>query len=205
MTDEHSLKMLLASAGLSVVDGRLVTSAEDATARSRNSVGARAAKALVPGVLHKTDLGAVELDVAPSGAAAVYERLIGLGGAIRFEAMLTGHTEVLVGATSTPLGVVISVGSGGIHAESINDVTVRLAPIERDEAATMVAETAVGRALTDERGDTPNVDALYSLISELSKITCDWPPGFELDLNPVAISASGATILDAAYVEHPAP
>jgi hypothetical protein len=125
-----------------------------------------------------------------------------LGGDVRFEEMVTGHIEVLVGVASTPLGPVISVGSGGIHAEAMQDVTVRLIPIERHEAEAMIAETAVGRLLNDTRGKPAgDVASLVELIATVSQLVDGWPAGFELDLNPIAVFPTGVRVLDAAYVE----
>lgn len=199
--DEHSLKVLLAAAGLPVAEGRLVRSGSDAEKAVIDLGGCAVGKAVVPGLLHKTEAGGVALGITPSLAPGVYKRLKQLGGEVRFEEQVSDHTEVLVGVASTPLGPVVSVGTGGIHTEALDDIAVRLAPIDVEEAESMLAETAVGRILTDGRAQPAgDVRSLCRLISRVSHIVMGWPTRFELDLNPVAVTATGVRILDAAYV-----
>jgi acyl-CoA synthetase (NDP forming) len=203
---EHDLKALLGAAGLPVPRGRIVTDRDDA-ARAVSEVGGRAVlKAQAPGVVHKTEAGAVALDVTPAVAPEVFDRLTGLGGAVLAEEMVGGGVEVLVGVVSSPLGPVLTVGPGGTLADVLDDVSLRLLPVHRDDIEQMVDETRLGLVLAGVRGAArADRAALVETVTRLADVVGGWPAGFELDLNPVTVlsAGDGVRILDAAYVAPP--
>ncbi len=205
---EPSVKAALLQAGLTVPRGGVV-STPGAAAAAVKEVGGRAVlKAVVPGLVHKTEAGAVALGVTAQSAATTYERLARLGGAVLVEEMITGGVEALVGITPSPLGPVLTVGLGGTLTEIIDDVALRLLPESLDDAwldevGAMIDETRLGRLLAGARGAGPyDRIALVAMITSLVVAVRQWPPGFELDLNPVAVlpEGQGVRVLDAAYV-----
>ena len=110
--DEVVLKAALAGHGIPMPGGRLVDGVSDAIA-AVDEVGGRAVlKAVVPGLVHKTEAGAVALGVTVGEAAPTYERLATLGGRVLVEEMISGGVEALVGVTPSPLGPVLTVGIG---------------------------------------------------------------------------------------------
>jgi succinyl-CoA synthetase beta subunit len=201
---EVELKALLAAAGLPVPRGRLARDGDDAR-RAVDDLGARAVlKAVVPGMLHKTEAGAVAVDVSADDAAATYKRLAALGGDVFVEEMVAGGAEVLVGVAPTPLGQVVTLASGGVLAEVIDDAVFRLLPIGDADARSMVSQLRGAAVLHGARGREPlDVAALVDLLVRLSDLTSAWPAGYELDLNPVAVQPDGVSILDAGYVAPP--
>jgi hypothetical protein len=125
--------------------------------------------------------------------------------------MISGGIEALVGIAPTPLGAVLSVGVGGTLTEIIDDTALRLLPMWPpddwvDQVDEMIDETRLGRLLAGARGAGPyDRPALVELVVTLSHAVMQWPPGFELDLNPVSVlpAGHGARVLDAAYVPGP--
>lgn len=113
---------------------------------------------------------------------------------------LRGGVEVLVGTQCDPVfGPVITVGSGGVMTELLQDVCVKLAPIDEDTAVRMLDATRVGRLLDGWRG-APAADkaALARQVAALSRIAWaerDRVAG--IDLNPVLALPDGAYALDA--------
>jgi len=205
-SSEPALKAALAVAGLPVPAGRLASSAAD-TGRAVDEVGGSAVlKAVVPGLVHKTEAGGVVLGVTTATAGATYERLAALGGGVLVEEMITGGIEALVGIAPSPLGPVLTVGLGGVLTEVLDDVALRLLPTWADDpwlAGAMIDETRLGRLLAAARGTEPyDRPALEAMITTLVIAVRQWPPGFELDLNPVAVLplGRGVRVLDAAYV-----
>lgn len=198
---EVELKALLDAVGLPVPRGRVATDADDAAAAVTEVGGRAVLKAVVPGLLHKTEAGGVALDVTPESAAAAYDRLAALGGAVLVEEMVTGGVELLVGVAPSPLGQALTVGGGGVLTEVLDDVAVRLLPVGAADVRDMLAELRASALLSGVRGRPPaDVDALVDLVVRLSDLVAGWPPGFELDLNPVVVLPAGARVLDAAYV-----
>lgn len=200
---EAELKDFLASQGIPVPRGRLVTSAQDAEAAVEECWGRAVVKAVVPGLLHKSDAGGVIVGVTPESAASVFARVEELGGGVWVEEQIDGGIEALVGFAPSPLGTVLTVGVGGVLTEVVADVALRVLPVSRDEIDVMLDETRLGAMLAGVRG-APEADreALVDVVAQLCGVVDDWPPGFELDLNPVAVlpQGRGVRVLDAAYV-----
>ncbi len=201
---ETELKALLAGAGFPVPAGRLARDRDDAVAAVTEVGGRAVLKAVVPGLLHKTEAGGVALDVTPATAAAQFDRLAAIGagaGGVHVEEMVTGGVELLVGIAPSPLGPVLTVGSGGVLTEVLDDVALRMLPVTRADVEEMVSELKAAALLAGVRGRPPmDTAALVDLLLGLADGVADWPAGFELDLNPVVTLPNGVRILDAAYV-----
>jgi acyl-CoA synthetase (NDP forming) len=199
--DEVALKAMLAGAGLPVPRGRVAAGAADA-APAVAEVGGRAVlKAVVPGLLHKTEAGGVALGVTETDAAATYERLAALGGEVLVEEMVDGGAELLVGVAPTPLGQVLTLASGGVLTEVLDDAVFRLLPVTEEDAREMVADLRGAAVLHGVRGRPAlDVEAVVRLLVGVSDLVRGWPGGYELDLNPVAVLPQGVRVLDAVYV-----
>nr|WP_281496897.1 acetate--CoA ligase [Ornithinimicrobium sp. F0845] len=199
--DEQGLKDLLARRGLPVPVGRKAADRQDAVAAVEEAGGRAVAKAVVPGLLHKSDAGGVVLDVTPDRASEVFDGLAAMGGEVLVEEMVPGGVEALVGSTDTPLGRVLSVGVGGVLTEIVADVALRLLPVDRDDVEEMLDETQLGRLLAGVRGQDPgDRAALVAAIVGIADLAAELPAGAELDLNPVTVltEGQGCRILDAA-------
>ena len=203
---EQEMKELLAGAGIPVPGGRVATSAEDAR-EAVAEVGGRAVfKAVVPGLLHKSDAGGVVVDVSAEDAAATWEKVAALGGEVLVEELVPGGVEALVGLAPSPLGPVLTVGVGGVLTEVLHDVALRVLPVGRGDVEAMLDETRLGTLLAGVRGAVPaDRDAMVETVLRVCEVARGWPPGFELDLNPVTALAagSGVRVLDAAYIAPP--
>lgn len=206
--DERSVKALLAGAGLPVPPGRVAVDAEDAVRAVEEVGGTAVLKAVVPGLTHKTEAGGVALGVSSETAAATFERLSSLGGEVLVEEMVTGGVEALLGVAGSPLGPVLTLGPGGVLTELLDDVALRLLPVDRAEVESMIDETRLATLLAGVRG-APAADrsALVDTVLALADAVVGWPQGFELDLNPVAVlpEGRGARVLDAAYIAPEGP
>jgi acyl-CoA synthetase (NDP forming) len=196
---EAGLKRLLGDAGIAVPRGTVVTSSASAHEVVRDL---HPAVMKATGVLHKTEVDGVVLGVTPGSAAATFDRLVALGdGSVLVEEQISGGVELLVGIAPSPLGPVLTLGAGGVLTEVLDDVAVRLFPINELDVRDMLAEIKVFRLLSGHRG-APVVDlaALTELICKLQELVADWPAGFALDLNPVVALPDRTVVLDAAYV-----
>lgn len=198
---EVELKGQLASAGLPTPRGRLATDAADATAAVTEVGGRAVLKAVVADLLHKTEAGGVVLDVDAGAAGEAYDRLAALGGDVLVEEMVTGGAELLVGIAPTPMGQVLTLASGGVLTEVLDDAVFRLLPVAEEDAREMVADLRGAAVLHGVRGRPAlDVEALVQLLVSVSAAVQGWPAGYELDLNPVLVLADGVRLLDAAYI-----
>ncbi len=210
LSERESLD-LLRSAGVPVTAAVAVRDAEAAVEASRPLDGhAVVLKLDAEGLAHKSDVGAVILglvgDEAVRGAA---EDLLSLGRrrglAVRgllLEPMADAGVELIVGGRrDASFGPIVVVGLGGVLAEALDDVSVRLAPVPRDEALTMLDDLRGARILRGARG-RPAIDrgAVADLIARLSRFLEDHDDVLEVDLNPVIATPSGAVAVDALVV-----
>jgi acetate---CoA ligase (ADP-forming) len=205
---------LLRSAGLPMVESIAVEGTdagamlEAATAAAERIGWPVAIKLDAPGLAHKSEVGGVELGIPGRKAlAAALRRLVAAGrehGAdgVLVQPMAKAGVELIAGARRDPqFGPLVIVGIGGVLAEVLDDVAIRLAPITRDDAREMLGELRGTRVLDGQRG-RPGVDrsALIGLLVALGKAIAAHPEWREVDLNPVVASRSGAVAVDALIV-----
>jgi succinyl-CoA synthetase beta subunit len=174
-------------------------------------------KAVAADIPHKSDHGLVRLRVAPEDAGAVFQELVAAagttlgdtgksaesGGGVLVCEMRTGGVECVVGITSDALfGHVVMFGLGGTLLDVFDDVAFRVPPFDRSESLRMVAQTRVGEILAGHRGrPAADLDALVDVIMSLQRIALEHPDDLaEADINPLLVSESGATALDALVV-----
>jgi len=198
---EKELKELLAKSGLPIPESILVSEAAQVL-NAVDTVGGRAVlKAVVPGLLHKSDAGGVVLDVTTERAVKTFTTLKAMGGDVLVERFVPGGIEVLVGISGSSMGPVLTVGVGGVLTEIVASASVRLLPVDRVDIEQMISETALDQLLAGARGSQPSDrKALVTLIETLAHGVRNWPTGCELDINPVTVLERGCWVLDAAYV-----
>jgi acyl-CoA synthetase (NDP forming) len=215
---EREAKRLLSQAGVPVVDEALARTADEA-ARAAAAFGSPVAvKLCAPGILHKTELGGVVLDV--SGEAEAWEayetitsRARAANPAARVDGvlvapMVTGGVETILGVRTDPtFGPVVMFGLGGTLVEIIEDVSFRVAPFGEAEARRMIAETRAGKVLSGMRGKGPyDVAALAAALSRLSVFAAEHGDRIDsAEINPFVVlpEGQGAVALDAVIVTHP--
>jgi len=111
--------------------------------------------------------------------------------------MVTGGRELILGMSrDTQFGPLLMFGLGGIHVEVLRDVTFRVAPVSRQEAAEMVREIRAYPLLAGFRGEEPaDEKAIVEAILSISRLSLDFPGILELDINPVMVLPKGRGIL----------
>ena len=155
-------------------------------------------------VVHKSDMGAVAVNVTDSQAVhAAVERMqqkLAIKG-LRFlvQKYLPGGLEVIMGAKAEAgLGHLIMFGLGGIYVEVMKDVVFNLSPVTDAEAQEMLSSIKGASLLKGVRGQK-GVDQgrLADIILRLSQMVSDLPAIKEMDLNPVMASEDAAVVVDA--------
>ncbi|PIF75110.1 acyl-CoA synthetase (NDP forming) [Variovorax sp. 54] len=157
---------LLADAGVPVVAHRVVRSADEAAAAAEALGDAVVVKIVSADIPHKSDVGGVALGLRGAAQArAAFERTRDHALTARPEArldgalvarMLTGGVECIAGVHRDPVfGPVLMFGLGGIHVETLRDVSLRALPITRDDALAMVRELRAFAILNGARGRPP--------------------------------------------------
>ena len=212
---ERQAKRLLADAGVPVVQEELARNPDEAARIAAAFGGPVAVKLCAPGVLHKTEVGGVVLDVSNEAEArrayeTVTSRARATDPAIRIEGvliapMVTGGIETIIGIRQDPtFGPVVMFGLGGTLVEVIDDVSFRVAPFGEAEAHRLIAETRAGTVLGGARGKGPyDVAALVAALARLSVFAAQHGDRIDsAEINPFVVlpEGRGAVALDAVIV-----
>jgi acyl-CoA synthetase (NDP forming) len=198
---------LLGCYGLPVAEQRVVGSVREAADTAMELGGSVAVKAIAPGLIHKSDVGAVVLNLR--GQDAVYLAAQGMAEQLAAEGhaptsfvvqrMVEDGVEMIVGLVQDPsFGPVLACGAGGVAAELIQDVSVRLTPLSEHDPSDMVRELRTFPLLCGYRGaPSCNQPALIDVLRRLGTLAEDLPQVIEMDCNPVKVGQFDAVIVDA--------
>jgi acyl-CoA synthetase (NDP forming) len=207
-------KKLLTAAGIRVPDGELTRTANEAAAVARRIGYPVVLKAQAAALTHKTEAGAVALNLAEEAALrAAWDAMmrnvkraapdVGIEGAL-VEKMSAKGVELMVGAKRDPgWGTVLLLGLGGIWVEALGDVQV--VPGTADEAQILEAlgKLRSAKLLAGVRGAPPaDIDAVVQAVMAIGRLMQTVPELTEIDVNPLMVHAKGqgATALDALIV-----
>jgi acetyltransferase len=152
-----------------------------------------------PDVLHKSDVNGVRLDLKTDEDAArafdsIRAALAKANPSARFqgvtvERMIQGGVETIAGVTRDPtFGPIVLFGLGGVAAELLRDVSVRVAPLTDRDAEEMVREIRGFPLLDGYRGaPKANVASAVDLLHRISRLASEQEEVAEMDLNPVLV------------------
>jgi succinyl-CoA synthetase beta subunit len=198
---EHTTKQLLRAAGVSVVEGRVAATEDDAV-RALDEIGAPVVlKLSAPALLHKTELGALALDLrSAADVRDAHRRLTGLGledAAVLVERMADPGVELLVAARRDAVVPALAVGLGGIWTEIHDDVAIVPLPASSERIERALRSLWGAPLLTGGRGRTPlDLSAVARLAAGVGVLLVE--RGLSLiELNPVVVYERGAVAVDA--------
>ncbi|MHB1262292.1 MAG: acetate--CoA ligase family protein [Thermoplasmatota archaeon] len=195
----------IAALGAAVPAMRLCRTPAEA-AREAGALGFPVAvKVQAQGLVHKTEAGAVLLDLrSPADVLATTEAAwarVAANGyppeGLLVQRMAPSGIEMIVGAVRDPkFGPVVSVGLGGIYTETLKDIAVRLAPVTPEEAERMIASLRSAGLLRGVRGKGPaDAAALRDFIVALGRLIADDPAIAEVEVNPLRVLAEGKGVV----------
>lgn len=195
---EAESKRRLATHGVPVLDERVVATAEQAAGAAVDLGFPVVVKLCGDSIAHKTERGLVHLGLSsPDAVEAASADLLGRATPADGEVgllvapMVRGTRELIAGATRDPqFGPCVMLGVGGVLAEAIADVQIRLAPIDDVDAQEMIEQLATQRLFGEFRGE-PAVDraALVAVLLGTSAIIAGDDTIRGIDLNPLIVSA----------------
>jgi acyl-CoA synthetase (NDP forming) len=211
---EWSSKQLIRAYGIKTSRDELCSSAAEAVRAAKKLGFPVVMKVSSPDLLHKSDVGVVEVGVASAAdVRSTYDDLLRrarranrrahIDGVMVCE-MVQGGVDTLVGVSSDELfGPVVTLGLGGVFVEVFGDVTFRVPPFSADEARRAVAELKGAALFEGVRGRSPvDVDALVDTVMKVQRLALDLAGDVrELDINPLVIRPRGAVALDALVVK----
>jgi acyl-CoA synthetase (NDP forming) len=194
---------LLSATGITCASARVVTSV-DAALQAAAVIGYPVAlKALGPTLLHKTERRAVSLNIAhAAGLRAAYADFAGRFAdemtSVLVQRMVPPGVEMIVGALQDPLfGPLIACGTGGVLVDLLADTAFRLHPVNESDTREMLDELKGATLLRGYRGSPPvNEAVLREVLLRVSELVTIAPEVRELDLNPVIVTRSTASVAD---------
>jgi acyl-CoA synthetase (NDP forming) len=203
---------LLGAAGVPFLRSVDVHSAGDAQRIAAELGFPMALKASGPDLVHKSDVGGVQLDLdSPADVAAAYEEMAArlgnhMTGAV-VQQMAAPGVETIVGVVQDPLfGPLVMFGLGGVATELLSDRSFRVLPLTDLDAADLVRSLRSSPLLFGYRG-SPRVavTALEDVLQRVARLAGRVPEIAELDLNPVIVSPDGAVTVDCRVRVAPVP
>lgn len=199
--DEAEARTVFAALGVPLAPGYLVTDLDGLSGIPWSLPYPVALKAVSASLPHKTEAGAVVLNLSDRGALrhAAREMVARLSGTplsgLLVSPMQVGVGEVLLGFRRDPqAGPIVVLGAGGVLAELLPPPIVRLAPVSREDAAEMVAVAPL-RHLRGFRGrPMGDLAALAEAVAAFSLLAA-LPDVAEAEVNPLLVRPAGQGVL----------
>jgi acetyltransferase len=212
LLSEETVQELFALYNLPLIRGRVAKSAEEAVRIAEDIGYPVVAKVSSPQILHKTDIGAVRVNLKTADeVAGAYKEIVknstghfpgAVIDGVLLQQFLPAGSEFIVGALRDPsFGHLVMAGLGGIYTELFRDTAFRIAPIGEQEGYEMLQQLRSWKLLLGLRGQKQSdIEALAKLIANVSHLVHDCPQISELDLNPVLVWNDKVVIADAKVV-----
>ena len=203
---ESASKGLLAEFAIPVVTERLVGSAGEAATAAEELDFPLAAKLCGDAIAHKTERGLVRLNLGDRDAVCrATDELLAMADpadgdvSVLLAPMVRGDRELIAGMSRDPqFGPTVLLGIGGVAAEALADVTIRLVPIEAADASQMLDDLAAQALLGSFRGEPPvNREAVVAVLMGLSELAMAHPEIRSVDLNPLIVCDGFPIAVDA--------
>jgi len=205
---DKNIDALLTSYGIPTLPLKLAHDEKEAVTMANELGYPVVLKIASPGILHKSDVGGVVLDIGDDKTlSSAYAQVLERVKSVKPEAKIDGihiqrqvpdGQEVIVGMVRDPhFGPMMMFGSGGVEVEGLKDVTFSLAPLNQAEALKMIRETWAGRKLKGFR-NTPAVDeeAVIDVLVKLSNLARDHEIIDEIEINPLRVLSKGTISID---------
>jgi acetyltransferase len=201
---ERQSKSLLKSFGVSTSMEALAGNLDEAVAAGRRIGYPLAMKIDSPDILHKTEANAIRLNVeGESELVEAFQEILENAkkyapdariNGVLIQEMVPEGVEVIVGVNRDPqFGPVVMFGLGGIFVEILKDVSLRVAPVDRQEAMAMIEGIRGYGVLAGARGRTrADLGALADTLVKVSNMALAMGPRLqELDINPLIVLPEG--------------
>jgi acetyltransferase len=210
---EMESKKLLAAYGLPVNRMAAAASMEEAVAAAEDIGYPVVMKIDSPDIVHKTEVGGVQLDIFnEKDARLACDRIREGAQKAAPSASISGVTlqpmvqrpdfELLMGIKNDPaFGPALVFGIGGILTEVLKDQAIGLPPQNRSLARMIMEDTRVCSILKGYRNIPPaDLELFEEMIIRLSQLAVDFPQVKELDMNPVMVKGGKPYVVDARVI-----
>lgn len=194
---EPQARELLTGAGIAVTPWRLAATPDEAVNAHAELDCACVMKAVSRTLVHKSDIGAVKLNLRTTGdirqaCESIGQSVTQAGHALEgflVTSMLAAQAELIVGIQRDPsLGPLVVIGAGGTLVELLHDVQMMPAPVDPAQAHAMIADLRCLPLLKGWRGSKPaDLDSLAAIIVTMGRLAVEDSALQELDINPLML------------------
>lgn len=204
---EPQARSLLESADIPLVPWHLALDADQAVRAAQDFGQSVVIKAVSPTLIHKSDIGAVQLNL--DSEAKVREACQKIQAALQqaghalegflVSPMLKAEAELIVGIQRDPdFGPMVMLGAGGVLVELLKDVQLCPAPLSAEQALAMLDNLRCRPLLEGWRGRKPmDKEKLVHILVQLGQLAVALPRLAELDINPLLIVDGQPMAVDA--------
>jgi acyl-CoA synthetase (NDP forming)/GNAT superfamily N-acetyltransferase len=214
LLSDSEIALLLDCYGMRLIETRTAATGSEAAAAASDMGFPVVVKLASSTIMRNTDVGGVILDLKSEDEVVrafeiIKTRLVGMGReaemeGVKVQRMVVGGIEAMVSVTDDPaFGPLIVFGSGGMYAELLNDIAVRLHPLTDIDAEELIRSLRMAKLFEGYGGARPSdLAALKDLLLRVSALIEDMPQIAELDFNPVRVmpQGEGYWIVDARIV-----
>jgi len=197
---EAQSKHVLSQHGLPIPQGQTASSLEQVITVATQLGYPVTLKAIGEGLAHKTELGAVKLNLKnQTQVEHAATALFALSDTLLVEQMVQGVVaELIIGINTDPLfGQYLALGAGGVFVEILQDAKSLLLPTSKSEVSQALANLKCAPILTGYRGQAPaDIDAIVDAVMAVLDYS-QTNPVYELDINPLLAQTQGAVAVDA--------
>ncbi len=219
MLSEIDSKKLFQDFGIPVAMAEPASDADQAVALADAMGYPVVMKVRSPQITHKTDVGGVALGLEDKDAVCgAFARITESAARLRPEALIQGVSiqpmiggrngvEMILGVKKDPVfGAVLLAGMGGVTAEVLKDRVLGIPPLNERLARRMLESLRCWPLLAGYRGRPPvDIDGLIEVLIHLSFLVAEAPNIKELDINPLLVTPTGVTALDARIITDDTP
>lgn len=204
--DEFDGKRLLKACGVPTVEETIVQSAAAAQAAARKTGYPVVLKGLVPGKVHKTEVGLVITGIASAGRlkeafTELAARMKGKGRILLQRQMPTDYELIAGVLKDTQFGPCVMFGIGGIFSELIKDVTFAPAPLSQTIARKLIRRISGQKLLMGFRGAKAlDMKKMADILVALGDLAAACPEIEQIDVNPFIVHQGIPVAVDAAVI-----
>ncbi len=204
---EFESKQVLSEYGIPVVREILVRDLKEAKDAASEMGYPVVMKVCSSEVTHKTEKGLIKIDLrSETELTEAYQTLqrlsAGLATEFLIQRMIKGARELVIGMKrDQQFGPCVMFGLGGIFTEILHDVSFRVAPIDKEDALSMMQDIRGRRILEGIRGlDPVDLDILSQGLIGLGRLGLERADIEEIDVNPLIVQGSKPIGVDALVV-----
>jgi acyl-CoA synthetase (NDP forming) len=204
---EHSSKQILSAIGISIPKGQLARSVEEAVEIAHRIGFPVVMKGQATALPHKTEAGAVRLNLNATDQIAeawnailtgveAYHPGLALDGVLVEKMGAKGVELIAGGRNDREWGPVLLVGFGGILAEAIKDTRILPADLSRAGILRELKKLRCAPLLHGFRGEpAADLDAAADCIARIGALMLQYPQIAEIDINPLLVYSRGQGVL----------